>query len=75
LTGAASHRPSGPHERRRSPGASPTPAEIRAFRREPLAPYKVPAKVTFVKELPKSTIGKVLRRKLRELDASPPDAE
>jgi long-chain acyl-CoA synthetase len=55
------------------PGASPTPAEIRAFCRERLAPYKVPAKVTFVKELPKSAIGKVLRRKLRELDASPPE--
>jgi long-chain acyl-CoA synthetase len=51
------------------PGASPTAAEIRAFCRERLAPYKVPAKVTFVKELPKSAIGKVLRRKLRELDA------
>jgi long-chain acyl-CoA synthetase len=52
------------------PGASPTAAEIRAFCRERLAPYKVPAKVTFVKELPKSAIGKVLRRKLRELDAA-----
>jgi long-chain acyl-CoA synthetase len=57
------------------PGASATPAEIRAFCRERMAPYKVPAKVTVVKELPKSAIGKVLRRKLRELDSTPPDAD
>ena len=49
------------------PGASATPSELRAFCRDRLAPYKVPAEVYLVSELPKSAIGKVLRRKLREL--------
>jgi len=41
-----------------------TEDELRAFCRERLAPYKVPAHVEFRKELPKSMIGKVLRRVL-----------
>jgi long-chain acyl-CoA synthetase len=40
--------------------------ELRAHCREKLAPYKVPASVEFRKELPKSMIGKVLRRVLVE---------
>jgi long-chain acyl-CoA synthetase len=53
------------------PGATATPAELRAFCESRLAPYKVPREVVFVRELPKSAIGKVLRRKLRELDETP----
>ncbi len=49
------------------PDAVVTPEEIRAFSREHLAHYKVPAEVVFVKELPKTAVGKVLRRKLKEL--------
>jgi long-chain acyl-CoA synthetase len=49
------------------PGTTATPAELRAFSRNILAPYKVPAEVYVVSELPKSAIGKVLRRKLRDL--------
>lgn len=41
-------------------------AELRAFCKEQLASYKVPKEIVFVKELPKSNIGKVLRRMLRE---------
>jgi long-chain acyl-CoA synthetase len=41
-------------------------AEITAFCRDRLAKYKVPYKYEFVSELPKSLVGKVLRRKLRE---------
>jgi len=48
------------------PGMSVTPEELKAFCRERLAPYKVPSRWEFVSELPKSAIGKVLRRKLRE---------
>ncbi len=48
-------------------------SEIIAFCRANLATYKAPRKVTFVDELPKSLIGKVLRRKLR--DGSPGPAE
>ena len=40
--------------------------EILGFCRENLAKYKVPKKVEFRKELPKTPVGKVLRRVLRE---------
>jgi long-chain acyl-CoA synthetase len=49
-------------------GQSATVDELRAFCRERLAPYKVPAQVSVVAELPKTAVGKVLRRKLKELD-------
>ncbi|MBI5161238.1 MAG: AMP-binding protein [Micrococcales bacterium] len=48
------------------PGASPDPDAIRAAMREQLAAYKVPKRVVFRDELPKSLIGKVLRKKVRE---------
>jgi long-chain acyl-CoA synthetase len=38
--------------------------ELRAYCRERLAPYKVPAQVAFRSELPKTMVGKVLRRAL-----------
>lgn len=41
-------------------------AELRRFCKEQLASYKVPKSIVFVDELPKSNIGKVLRRMLRE---------
>jgi long-chain acyl-CoA synthetase len=53
-----------------NPGASITEADIKAWCKERLAPYKVPAKYEFVSELPKTQVGKVLRRALRESDAS-----
>ncbi len=40
--------------------------EIEAFCREHLAPYKVPRQIEFRDSLPKSLVGKVLRRELRE---------
>jgi long-chain acyl-CoA synthetase len=43
---------------------APTGDEIRAFCRERLAPYKIPAQVEFRTELPKTMVGKVLRRVL-----------
>jgi long-chain acyl-CoA synthetase len=46
------------------PGATATEDEVRAYCRERLAPYKVPARVEFRKELPKTMVGKVLRRAL-----------
>lgn len=47
-------------------GMTATPAEIIAFCKEHLTPYKVPRTVEFVTEFPKSAIGKILRRVLRE---------
>ncbi|MFW2405804.1 MAG: AMP-binding protein [Gammaproteobacteria bacterium] len=48
------------------PGSKTTEAEIREFCRENLAAYKVPKFVEFRDELPKSNVGKILRRALRE---------
>jgi long-chain acyl-CoA synthetase len=45
-------------------GASATEDAIRAYCRERLAPYKVPAAVEFKAELPKTMVGKILRRAL-----------
>lgn len=39
---------------------------LRAFCRERLAPYKVPSSIEFRTELPKTMVGKVLRRALRD---------
>ena len=46
------------------PGQAATAGEIRDFCRENLAPHKVPTFVEFRDELPKSQVGKVLRREL-----------
>ena len=43
---------------------SATAEELRMYCRERLAPYKVPAQVEFRSELPKTMVGKVLRRAL-----------
>jgi long-chain acyl-CoA synthetase len=45
-------------------GQSATEDQLRAYCRERLAPYKVPAKVEFREDLPKTMVGKVLRRML-----------
>jgi len=47
-------------------GETATEEEIIAFCRENLAPYKVPKSVEFRDELPKTMLGKVLRRVLVE---------
>jgi long-chain acyl-CoA synthetase len=46
------------------PDQQATEEEIRAFCRERLAPYKVPGSVEFRQDLPKTMVGKVLRRVL-----------
>ena len=46
------------------PGATATEEEIITFCRENLAPYKVPKFVAFRDQLPKTLVGKVLRRAL-----------
>jgi len=48
------------------PGAKLDAAELKAWCKERLAPYKVPTQFDFVNDLPKSQIGKVLRRVLRQ---------
>ena len=48
------------------PGTALNEEAARAFVRENLTPYKVPKRIVVVDELPKSLIGKVLRRQVRE---------
>ncbi|MFG6502359.1 long-chain-fatty-acid--CoA ligase [Microbacterium sp. P05] len=49
-----------------APGAEVDVEAVRAFARGILTPYKVPRRIVVVDELPKSLIGKVLRRQVRE---------
>jgi long-chain acyl-CoA synthetase len=56
------------------PGAMLTTQEIRDYCRENLAAYKVPKLVEFRHELPKSAVGKILRRELRDA-ATVPDSK
>ncbi len=51
-------------------GQQSTPEEISEFCREHLAPYKAPRLVEFRDELPKSQVGKILRRVLLEEEKS-----
>jgi long-chain acyl-CoA synthetase len=48
------------------PGTAATPEEIIEFCKERLAPYKVPRQVEFRSELPRTMVGKLLRRVLVE---------
>jgi long-chain acyl-CoA synthetase len=45
-------------------GHQATESELRTYCRDRLAPYKVPAQIEFRSELPKTMVGKVLRRAL-----------
>jgi long-chain acyl-CoA synthetase len=51
------------------PGATATADEVIEFCRANLAKYKVPTLVEFMTSLPKSAVGKVLRRELREMES------
>ena len=50
------------------PGASADEAELKAFVKEHLAPYKYPRVIEFMDDLPKTATGKIQRFKLRELE-------
>ena len=52
------------------PGGAATEAELKAFVKERLAPYKYPRFIEFVDDLPKTATGKIQRFKLRERDSS-----
>jgi benzoate-CoA ligase len=49
-------------------GQSVTEAELKAFVKDRLAPYKYPRSIEFITELPKTATGKIQRFKLRDLD-------
>jgi benzoate-CoA ligase len=50
------------------PGQSLTEAEVKAFVKERLAPYKYPRFIEFMAELPKTATGKIQRFRLRDLE-------
>ncbi len=51
------------------PGQTMTAEEVIDFCKERLAGYKVPRLVEFIAALPKSVVGKILRRELRDMEA------
>ena len=55
-------------------GAQASDAELKAFVKDKLAPYKYPRLIEFVAELPKTATGKIQRFKLRDLEAREPRA-
>jgi long-chain acyl-CoA synthetase len=57
------------------PDESASEEEIQDWCRERLAPFKVPTHVEFRDELPKTTVGKILRRELVRQDKEQVEAE
>jgi malonyl-CoA/methylmalonyl-CoA synthetase len=51
------------------PGAAPTIEDLRGFAKERLAPYKAPREVLLVTSLPRNTLGKVEKPRVKELFA------
>ena len=51
----------------KAPGATLTESDLLAHCRRELAAYKVPKEIRFLEVLPKSTVGKILRKDLRPL--------
>jgi long-chain acyl-CoA synthetase len=49
-------------------GEKATEEEIIKYCKQKLAPYKVPKLIEFVPSLPKSNVGKILRKELREME-------
>ena len=51
-------------------GQSATEAELKAFVKDRLAPYKYPRSIEFIAELPKTATGKIQRFKLRDIEST-----
>jgi long-chain acyl-CoA synthetase len=47
------------------PGSQATPEELRQFVKDRVAPYKYPRVIRLVKELPKTSTGKIFKRGIR----------
>ncbi len=54
----------------REPGSKLTETELRNWCKQHIANFKIPHKVTFVEQLPRSGVGKLLRRELRKMSPS-----
>ena len=53
----------------RKPGAQLTTEQVIDFLEDKLAPYEIPRRIAFIDELPKTAVGKTLRRELAKLKA------
>jgi long-chain acyl-CoA synthetase len=51
-------------------GATATPEELIEYCREGLAKYKVPSEIEILPSLPKTVVGKILHRSLREMESN-----
>ena len=49
-------------------GQTPTDKELVTFASEKLARYEIPTRFAFVDELPRTTVGKILRRELARME-------
>lgn len=49
-------------------GESVSTEDLIAFAREKLAPYEVPTRISFADSLPRTTVGKILRRELAQME-------
>lgn len=56
------------------PGATATEKELIEFCKDKLAPYAIPRRIAFIEELPKSAVGKTLRRELIRLEMESRDS-
>ncbi|MBM4183073.1 MAG: AMP-binding protein [Gemmatimonadetes bacterium] len=54
------------------PNAQLSEAELRAYAKDRLAPYKVPKQILFMPELPRNPMGKVTKPSVRALFEGPP---
>jgi long-chain acyl-CoA synthetase len=50
------------------PGEALTEEDVVSYCKNNLAAYKVPKLIEFIDELPKSAVGKILRRKLKDME-------
>lgn len=53
----------------KAPGAEITVEELIDYCSDKLAPYEVPRRIAFIDEMPKTTVGKILRRELVRLES------
>lgn len=54
----------------KKPGATVTDEEIILYSQQKLAKYKTPKKVVFVEQLPRNGVGKILKKRLRDMYAA-----
>ena len=52
------------------PGQQLGEEEIITFLSEKLAPYEIPRRIAFIDELPKTEVGKILRRELVRMESA-----